>query len=120
MSINLGPRMWNIYAPAYGLEGTVRGTVCFTGEEKHVESVTAIVRIPDHAFRAKGLYSRDFVVGGEDDNYHTQERYNGRSFRPTIALSDDHTVFISHENVQLASRSFLCNHLSDRGVHKNG
>jgi hypothetical protein len=45
MSINLKSGVWDLNAPCYGLEGCVMGTVKFSGEQGHVESVTATVRM---------------------------------------------------------------------------
>jgi hypothetical protein len=43
MSINLGS-LWGLHTPSCGLNGKVEGSVTFTGEQHHVERVTATVR----------------------------------------------------------------------------
>ena len=43
MFINLGPRIWDLQAPCYGLQGKVEGSIKFKGERSHVVQVNAIV-----------------------------------------------------------------------------
>jgi len=43
MCVNMGPRLWGLHTPSYGLNGNVEGSINFTGEQCHVERVTATV-----------------------------------------------------------------------------
>lgn len=40
MRINMGPRLWNLQSPSYGLNGKIEGTIALSGEQDRVESVT--------------------------------------------------------------------------------
>lgn len=43
MKINLGPRMWGLSAPSYGLDGCINGSLSFSGHFDRVERVTVTV-----------------------------------------------------------------------------
>jgi hypothetical protein len=43
MVVNLGPRLWNLHTPAYGLNGVVEGSVKFKGAKNTVNKVTVTV-----------------------------------------------------------------------------
>ena len=43
MEVNVGPRVWGLRNPAYGLQGHVEGFVKFLGEQAHVSCVGARV-----------------------------------------------------------------------------
>jgi hypothetical protein len=45
MEVNLGPRLWGLRQPSYGLSGTLNGSIKFKGSSTHVELVTATVGI---------------------------------------------------------------------------
>jgi hypothetical protein len=45
MKINMGPRVWGLHAPSYGLNGKVEGSIKFSGDRDSVERVTATVRV---------------------------------------------------------------------------
>ncbi|KAF9452844.1 hypothetical protein P691DRAFT_148967 [Macrolepiota fuliginosa MF-IS2] len=40
MRINLGPRLWNLHSPSYGLNGRIEGTIRLSGDHDRIESVT--------------------------------------------------------------------------------
>ncbi|KXN90483.1 hypothetical protein AN958_04155 [Leucoagaricus sp. SymC.cos] len=40
MQINLGPRLWNLHSPSYGLNGRIEGAIRFSGDQDRCESVT--------------------------------------------------------------------------------
>lgn len=41
MEVDLGPRMWRpSYAPCYGLNGKIEGSICFSGRQSSVKKVT--------------------------------------------------------------------------------
>jgi hypothetical protein len=43
MRINLGPRLWNLHSPSYGLNGKIEGTIRLTGDQNRVDCVTMTV-----------------------------------------------------------------------------
>lgn len=43
MRINLGPRIWNLHCPSYGLDGRIDGMIRLSGDQDRVESVTMTV-----------------------------------------------------------------------------
>lgn len=43
MRINLGPRLWNLHTPSYGLNGRIEGTIRLSGHQDRIESVTMTV-----------------------------------------------------------------------------
>jgi hypothetical protein len=43
MQVNLGPRIWNLHQPSYGLSGKVQGCVKFKGVQSKVTQVTVTV-----------------------------------------------------------------------------
>lgn len=45
MEVNLGSRIWGFRTPVYGREGHVEGSLKLSGEEAHVTSVQAKVRV---------------------------------------------------------------------------
>jgi hypothetical protein len=45
IEVNLGPRLWGLRQPSYGLNGTLEGSIKFKGSHSHVVSVTATVGI---------------------------------------------------------------------------
>jgi hypothetical protein len=55
MTVNVGSRMWGLRNPAYGLQGHVEGFVKLLGEQAHVTSVGARVRLPLSADRICSL-----------------------------------------------------------------
>ncbi|KAJ3572804.1 hypothetical protein NP233_g2840 [Leucocoprinus birnbaumii] len=40
MRVNLGPRLWNLHSPSYGLNGRIEGSIRLSGDQDRVESVT--------------------------------------------------------------------------------
>jgi hypothetical protein len=45
MKINLGPRMWGLNSPAYGLNGCIDGAISFSGDPGRVECITVTVSL---------------------------------------------------------------------------
>lgn len=50
MRIDLGPHIWGLTSPSYGLGGTVVGSVKFLEQRQHVEQVTVSVSFSVHFF----------------------------------------------------------------------
>ena len=44
MKIDLGPHIWGLNAPSYGLNGVVEGTILFLNKRPNVEQVSVTVR----------------------------------------------------------------------------
>jgi hypothetical protein len=55
MRINLGPRLWNLPSPSYGLSGRIEGTIRLSGDQDRIERAIMTVRIQDSLNPFNGL-----------------------------------------------------------------
>ncbi|KAF8894413.1 hypothetical protein BD779DRAFT_1435077 [Infundibulicybe gibba] len=63
MKINLGPRLWRLSSPSYGLDGIIKGAISLTGDSDRVERIS--VTLEGHSRTTsfqRGGFATDSVV----------------------------------------------------------